>query len=180
MQATPSARESDFCSRRSSVKRDNDNVTVDLKLEATSESGIGEANLPAAPAHPIYITDFPPWPEPLKLPELVQPGEPENACEDRRRHSALTVSALGQAQPDVLKSHVRNPRFCIPFLFRAFKGTAPTGRDSIAQGASPGKMSKRSQKPQRGEIRGGEVVRQRGNLAPLGLPTHLLNAPTQG
>jgi hypothetical protein len=40
-------------------------------------------------------------------------------------------------------------------LFPAFKGTAPTGRDSIAQGASPGMMSKRSQKPQRGEIRRG-------------------------
>jgi hypothetical protein len=38
----------------------------------------------------------------------------------------------------VLKIGAHDWSICIPFWFPVLKGTAPTGRDSIAQGASPG------------------------------------------
>src|SRR5258707_1385187 len=66
-------------------------------------------------------------------------------------------SSLSQAQPDVLKTGAQGWSLCIPFLIPAFNGTAPRGRDSIAQGASPGKMKLTRRKPQRGEITEGEL-----------------------
>src|SRR6266446_444873 len=61
-----------------------------------------------------------------------------------------------------------------PDLFRQLRMTrAPRGRDSIAQGASPGDCALMAGQPQRGEIpKPGGHRCSRTNLAPMGL-THL-------
>jgi hypothetical protein len=60
------------------LKRDGGIVIVDLKLEALPEMPIDKGDEPAASHRPDHVPNYPARLEPSELPELIEPGEPEN------------------------------------------------------------------------------------------------------